>query len=151
MAIEQIKSVIGDDEYTVVQWIPEVALEIKFEMAQTFGGSLTALAGALGVNEEGQESIEEGNLTAAVNNIFKNKSPKELVDFIKRIVFGGNVYRNGEMLKPHDFVTYFSGGDLGKIYPVVFAVLKANYGPLVNADLLKNMKTRLTAIANRSK
>lgn len=149
MACEQIKSAIGDDEYTVVQWVPEIALEIKFEMAQTFGGSVAALAGALGIDDEGQDSVEEANIALAVNNIFKNKSPKELVDFIRRVVFGGNVYRNGELLKPLDFTTYFSGANLGSIYPVVFAVLKANYGPLVSADLLQKMKTRLTAAVNR--
>lgn len=117
--------------YTATQWPAEKALLMKLKLLKVLGPSFAKLATLKDkVSDDKTDKVEL--LTDAVQLLFAEASPEEILGLIKTSIIG--VSRNGEKLSEAGITTHFSGDDLLDIYKVFIFVIQVNYGNLLKGQ-----------------
>lgn len=127
---------IGDHEYSVTQWSAEKAMLMKMKLAKQFGPSLAIMASK---NEDDGDEAE--GISKAIELIFKNNSPEEVVAMVKETVMGTAC--DGKRITETSFNELFSGDNLLTVYMVFIFVLQVNYANLLKGRLVGGLMEKL--------
>ena len=132
MACERESEMIGEHEYTCIQWPAETALRFKFRIGKILGSGLE------GVNFE-----DPNGTMQALGNILANAEPDVLVELMRDVAC--STFRDGSQIKAPHFNEYFSGSDLPILYKVFFFVLRVNYKDFFKGQVLEGLLAKAEA------
>lgn len=122
MACETQTKQIGEHEYSVTQFPAEKAMITKLKLIKCLGPAFAFLSSV-------EKGDEEKEFSRAIELLFENSSPEDIVALVKQCVVG--VARDGKKMIEADFNSYFSGDELLNAYKVFFFVLEVNYANLI--------------------
>lgn len=140
---------IDNVEYSVRQWPAEKAMVNKFKLIKILGAPLASIANVLGDSDTNDGSLsdnEVSSISGAIEQLFANSSPEDLVSFIKECIVS-NVFAgegaNATRITETSFNDMFAGDDLSKVYKVFIFVIKVNYSNLVKGQGVENLLAKL--------
>lgn len=135
MSCETKTDTIGEHEYSVRQWSAEKALKMKFRIVKVVGSALATLSAG------DPDKDFEGTLGKAIEDVFKNNDPDEIVALLKDSIIG--VARDGTKITESSFNEHFSGDDLQDVYRVFVFVLRVNFGNFLKGQRAEEALTQV--------
>ena len=130
---------IGEHTISVTQWPAEKALSMKFKLLKALGPGFAKLGGAL--KAESSDGDELNAISEGLSLLFEHNTPEDAVALIKECLLGVSI--DGKKLTPTGFTEFFSGDDLARIYPILWFILKVNYGNLLQGQSVEGLLAKL--------
>lgn len=129
---------INGETYKVEPMLAEDAIILQARLMRVVGPAMSKLPAIIASRKDGATEEDkakgEAEAVAAITGIFANCDPKEIGSLIKDVVETAMILRPSKSYEQVDMNGDFTG-KLGNVIPVVFFVLKEQFGDFFSGAL----------------